>query len=913
MGRSLKVAPQHINTVKLALKRQGFPSQTALREEVGLARSTVSNFLNGKPIDRLNFIELCEKLALDWQDIADKEVDTASQTPPTPFHPFQPSTYNAETWVEREKPLAEATEHLRGNCRILLITGITGQGKTALAERVAVTLQREWQPLPGVNLDDETARNFEVAAEQLLVQMGETVQAEDRKQPQFLLNRLVKRLQENPYLVQIDSLEVLLEGKTDFSVQNEFREEHRHWWLFCQRLLLGSPCQSRLILTSQDLPTQFESDKSRFWQKLPLSGLNKTEQMQLFEKLLEKPLPEVSLEAREYLKRMGNAYEGHPLVIEVIAREIATDFAGDVAGYWQQYCREFEEIEAAPGTQKLQRRVKARVRQSLERLQQDSEAAFGLLLAASVYRRKVPESFWLVMVEGDDGDNLLEMLKLRGLTIREYNPKLREFFLRQHNLIQNTAGEWLRKKMPERWKEAHRMAVTVWLNQYQPEVDAENLEKVRGYLEAFHHCCQVEDWETAKEILTTEIPMGEDLNSCLQTWGYYHQRIELLSKLVGKLDDRDWDGICFNGMGIAYFHLGDYQKAIDFHHQHLAIDGEMGDRDGSALVNLGIAYQFLGEYEKAIDFCQQSLNIAREIGDLDGEGRALGSLGNTYDCLGEYEKAIDAHQQHLAITREIGDRHGEGIALGNLGIAYDFLGEYERAIDFHQQHLAIAREIGNRHGEGMALGNLGNIYDSLGDYEKAIEFLQQSLNIAREIGNRYGEGMALGSLGIAYDCLEDYEKAIDFHQQSLNIAREIGNRHGEGMALGSLGNIYDSLGDYEKAINFLQQSLNIAQEIGNYREKGTALANLGGSQFELEQYTEALENTQRALEIFSKICHRYNEAICLIQFSEIHKKLGKIDTALEYCDRALKIATELGIPLAQEYQDLKELLLNPTS
>ncbi|NEN93669.1 MAG: hypothetical protein F6K48_34280, partial [Okeania sp. SIO3H1] len=37
--------------------------------ELGIARSTVSNFLNGKPVDFLNFTEICKQLGLDWQGI----------------------------------------------------------------------------------------------------------------------------------------------------------------------------------------------------------------------------------------------------------------------------------------------------------------------------------------------------------------------------------------------------------------------------------------------------------------------------------------------------------------------------------------------------------------------------------------------------------------------------------------------------------------------------------------------------------------------------------------------------------------------------------------------------------------------------------------------------------------------------
>lgn len=73
MSRSLRVAPEYVQKVKSALKRNRYPSQKAFAEDVGLSESTVKNFLNGKPVDYLNFVELSEKLGYDWQEIADLE------------------------------------------------------------------------------------------------------------------------------------------------------------------------------------------------------------------------------------------------------------------------------------------------------------------------------------------------------------------------------------------------------------------------------------------------------------------------------------------------------------------------------------------------------------------------------------------------------------------------------------------------------------------------------------------------------------------------------------------------------------------------------------------------------------------------------------------------------------------------
>jgi len=80
MPRSLKIRPDRIPTIKSTLLRNGFPSQRILAEHLEIAQSTVSSFLNGKPVDYLNFLELCRVLGQEWQDIADLEGQTSSET-----------------------------------------------------------------------------------------------------------------------------------------------------------------------------------------------------------------------------------------------------------------------------------------------------------------------------------------------------------------------------------------------------------------------------------------------------------------------------------------------------------------------------------------------------------------------------------------------------------------------------------------------------------------------------------------------------------------------------------------------------------------------------------------------------------------------------------------------------------------
>ncbi len=79
MSRSLKVQQNCITKVKLALTRNGFPSQRSLAEDVGFALATVSNFLTGKPVDYTTFEELCRKLGLNWHEISTLDLEIAAQ------------------------------------------------------------------------------------------------------------------------------------------------------------------------------------------------------------------------------------------------------------------------------------------------------------------------------------------------------------------------------------------------------------------------------------------------------------------------------------------------------------------------------------------------------------------------------------------------------------------------------------------------------------------------------------------------------------------------------------------------------------------------------------------------------------------------------------------------------------------
>ena len=122
------------------------------------------------------------------------------------------------------------------------------------------------------------------------------------------------------------------------------------------------------------------------------------------------------------------------------------------------------------------------------------------------------------------------------------------------------------KSIKPHWKRTHYRAISNWLTQYQPPSNASNLDKIKGYIEAFYHLCELEDWEKCWTIIYSRLNLinQEELHNQLGIWGYAQEQIKLYEKLIGKVN-LEQEGICFTGLGNAHKDLGRYEQAIDYY------------------------------------------------------------------------------------------------------------------------------------------------------------------------------------------------------------------------------------------------------------------------------------------------------------------------------------------------------------
>ena len=730
------------------------------------------------------------------------------------------------------------------------IQGLGGVGKSTLAAYFYHSLEFEAKFWADVRDNPD----FIVFAEKIIIALGG--KGTFSKNIAELINNLLRLLSQHSCLLVVDNLETLLDKERNW--QNESYQKFFSRWL-------EQGTNSTIFLTTQDKPRLLDNLENWY----SLTGMKIEEGINL---LTKEKIIGTDLELRNFVKNV----DGHPLTIKLVAGYLRKHYRNQLSEVKKLDLEQFELVfNRAKGTHrnKQNTRLSWIIQKHLDRLS-DKQKEF--LKDLSIYRLpfnlEAAQYMWKdKKVKKYIIQEELQELCDRSLLIENQNNKY-QF----QSLIQNYIHQ-----QDNDLTNAHQQAIKYYKSHFKKEQSWENLADVSEYLEIVEHYCQLEQYTGADNYL----------NKCsnfLFLRGYYVILVEIYGKLVQgwqlklKLEDKSIYASAQNKLGNAFFHIGEYESAINCYQQSLKISQEINDVIGKAncFNNLGNIYSYRGEYEIAINYLNQSLNITQNIDSVTSEqiekykyieANSLNNLGNIYNNKREYQTAINYIKKSLKISKEIKDYKTMAHSFNNLGIAYKDLKRYKTAINCYQKHLIITRKIGDYNEQARCFNNLGDLYTLLNDYTQAIDYLQKSLEIKREIGDRNGASYSLSTLGDVHLYLKDYRKALDFYQESLEITQDTGDLRVKAYSLIGSGIAYYSLEEYQQAINFLQQSLEIFQHIRDRNGEANSWFKLGMSWKKLHQKSKAKT--------------AYKNAKKLYQVMELDKDVDKCNKIIESLEK----------------------------
>ncbi|NET90910.1 MAG: helix-turn-helix domain-containing protein [Kamptonema sp. SIO1D9] len=435
-SRSLRVAPDKIHQVKAAFSRSVFPTQQAFATEMGMSRDTFSKFLNGKPIDRLNFIELSERLGLNWEEI----IPTPEQEALTKFDrqqlctlPNQNLPRQPNEFIGRERELAQLLAYVSLEYRAPYITvnGIGGVGKTALVMEAAY---RCWEYKHGISTQETPlfdAIVFTTAKENKLLPGG-IVSGLQRQSTLRDIFREIARCLDAPSIThatpdeQLERVrESLSQQKTLLIVDNlETIENQNEVLAFLDNL----PFTTKAIITTRDVTSRYAP--------VYLAELPEVDSIRLIE---QQATEKVVVLSDEQCQQLYQRFGGVPVALIYAVGQLASQYPfnalvneavklpDDVA----RFCFE-SSVEPLRG-----------------------EAAHQLLMALSIFASPPVQEAW-VTVAGLCADPIevekgLAQLLQRSL-VREENGRYTMLALtREYALVELAAQQNFKQDAQERW------------------------------------------------------------------------------------------------------------------------------------------------------------------------------------------------------------------------------------------------------------------------------------------------------------------------------------------------------------------------------------------------------------------------------------------------------------------------------
>ncbi|WP_188190365.1 BTAD domain-containing putative transcriptional regulator [Nonomuraea sp. SYSU D8015] len=326
-----------------------------------------------------------------------------------------------------------------------------------------------------------------------------------------------------------------------------------------------------------------------------------------------------------------------------------------------------------------------------------------------------------------------------------------------------------------------------------------------------------------------------------------------------------------------------------------------GDLRGQAACHLGLgdAHQAAEEYAEAVRHYVEALELADRAGWSDGTAEILFELGLARWWLGVPGEAIGLLTDALTLFRQSGRQGGEAAALLHLGVVERHLGRL-RSAAAHQAHaLAVYRRLGSRLGEAQALGNLGITYQELSRLNPAVDRLEAALGRLGTNENRFGRACFLSTLAAAHRDACRYDEAMTAAAAAHDLARDLGHRLLEADACTTLAAVHQARGERRTAHDLYARGLELTLGTSFSAPRVVAWLGLASLHQDAGRPAEALAQAGRAREVAAKDGFQLLVGRALAAMALAHHGLGEGEQAHEHADRALSVYRLTGHALGE--------------
>ncbi|MEJ2881118.1 tetratricopeptide repeat protein [Pedobacter sp. GR22-6] len=264
-------------------------------------------------------------------------------------------------------------------------------------------------------------------------------------------------------------------------------------------------------------------------------------------------------------------------------------------------------------------------------------------------------------------------------------------------------------------------------------------------------------------------------------------------------------GLSLRKMAELCFHLGHYQRALEYHLEA----GRLFEKAGKQKL-LAENYLQLGTlqyYNRDTAQSGKSYSIAMRIfekqKDTPGIAAALGKMGHLLEKKQKYSQAFDYQQRALRVYASINNRTGMAKTFENLGSIYEDIGNYDEAMSYFHSALTNYADVGEEISTIEVVNNIGDIYRKTNNYNKALQQYFSALKLAQAHLEMYQINSAYRDIAKTYHLMGQNESAYTYGELSRSCLLKIYSIEGSKQMA-----FLQALNDVEKKNNEIRELQN---------------------------------------------------------------------------------------------------------
>jgi signal transduction histidine kinase/tetratricopeptide (TPR) repeat protein len=314
-------------------------------------------------------------------------------------------------------------------------------------------------------------------------------------------------------------------------------------------------------------------------------------------------------------------------------------------------------------------------------------------------------------------------------------------------------------------------------------------------------------------------------------------------------------------VGLIYYYQKNYDRALHYYQQALALCERTGDQEGMAqnCYNIGIVCRELSKPYYSLENLLKALSIWKQSENIDGMLSVYKDIIQLYQSFNEYTIAIGYTAEALAAARKAGNKSEEASLYDILARINTAMGNVWDAADHYEQSLALYGELGDSLQIARITQNIAvNLYAN--NPEELMKLLRKSAGIYEKHAPANNSLYTIyNNIGNIYDAENLKDSAAYYKELALEKALLSKNTFTIANACYTVGRFYLNCGQPDEAKKYFSEAYAVAESIGLASVQSNALAGLSSVDYLQENYKDAVENLRKYQDIRDSLLWEENK------------------------------------------------------